>query len=661
MISYPMRTSLLKIIAVSVAALTVALCAVFLYIQVFRYFCGNTLTIEMRTPATGQGQVFFDTGDSYQDDERYRFDIRPTSVFEKYTLSLPKSSVRAVRFDPVDNMGIFEIKSITIKTRGEKVIWEGDRLAQRIVPQQQIEMISTKAVFVGSSIGEDPIFIVEGLVIPDHHDPFPQTLLYIVLFATSMTLLGLILYRLIHVLLRLCHPYLPKGGILFNFRKSMVSLTKPLYISIRELAGPMDGLKRLWDLRWVRYAGLLFFLILWGRVVWSIYSETGLFRWIGTDFALYFAQSTVLWSGEPGAIYRPEVFNEIFQRLIMLYSPDRSAVHPTHVPYLPLFAWLFTPFTLSSPLVGFVLWESLQLLAVICLAWRVTQLFPGLKKTWVTLVLLVSFPVASTLIVGQPQLLLAGAVAECYLSLKKGRDFTAGLWLALLLFKPQYGLLIGLVLIWKRRWAAIAGVIVGGMVIVGGSVLVAGVPTLMAYPKAFADMAVFRSWDAAHMINWRSMVLALLPGIGEQKGMMLTLSLAYVTVFLTALAWRGAWLPHDSRFPARFTLLLLATLLANHHSFNYGAVILILPLAAILAEGRRDRFIAFSAIAGVFLPTLSLTLVNFHDMFLASRILTFSLLLLYAGLLLWVWRHGESLAENQSPLSKLKIENKLAV
>ena len=258
----------------------------------------------------------------------------------------------------------------------------------------------------------------------------------------------------------------------------MGSFIKPLYVSIRELSGPIDGLKRLWDLRWVRYAGLSFFLILWGRVVWSIYSDTGLFRWIGTDFALYFAQSTVLWSGEPGAIYRPEVFNEIFQRLITLYSPDRSAVHPTHVPYLPLFAWLFTPFTLSSPLVGFALWESLQLLAVIWLAWRVTQLFPGVKQTWVTLVLLVSFPVASTLIVGQPQLLLACAVAECYLSLRRGRDFAAGLWLALLLFKPQYGLLIGLVLIWKRRWAAIAGVIVGGIVIVGGSVSGGGSPDL---------------------------------------------------------------------------------------------------------------------------------------------------------------------------------------
>jgi hypothetical protein len=236
--------------------------------------------------------------------------------------------------------------------------------------------------------------------------------------------------------------------------------------------------------------------------------------------------------------------------------------------------------------------------------------------------------------------------------LRGGRDFYAGLWLAFLLFKPQYGLLIGLLLIWKRRWTSIAGVIVGGVVVVGGSVLAAGVPTLLEYLTALSDMAKIRFWDAAHMINWRSLVLALRPEIIEREGMMLTQSLAFITVFLTALAWRGAWLPRDSRFPARFTLLLLATLLANHHSFNYGAVILILPLAAVLAEGQFDPFTFSSVAAGVILPTLSFTLVSFCDVPLASRILTFSLLAFYAGLLIRLWRYKQSTtgAQNIEPV-----------
>lgn len=638
----PMRSSLLKISAVFSAALMVAFCAGLLYFQGYKYFSGNSLMIEMRTSATGYGQVYFDTGPGYQEDERYRFEIRPTSVFEEYTLPLPKSNVKSVRFDPIDNIGIFEIKAITIKTRDDKVVWEGDKLAQQIVPQQQIEIISTKSVFTGSSTGEDPNFYVKGFVIPESHETLPHTVLSIILFAIAMTLMGFILYRLITIFIQLCHPYMLESKRLSYITKSLSLAVKPLLIPLSGISGTIDKIKRLHDLRWILYAGFSVFLILWGRVVWSIYMDTGLFRWIGTDFALYFAQSSALWSGDPGAIYRPEVFNATFQHLINLYSPDRHAIYATHVPYLPLFAWLFTPFTLPSPLIGFALWEGINLLAVLYLAWRITQMFSCVKQMWVVLMLLFSFPVAYSLIVSQPQLLLACAVAECYRSLRGGRDFYAGLWLALLLFKPQYGLLIGLVLIWKRRWATIAGVIVGGVVVVGGSALVAGVPTLMEYPSAFSEMAKFRSWDAAHMINWRSLVLAFRPGIGEQEGMMLSQSLAFMTVLLTALAWRGAWLPRDSRFPARFTLLLLATLLANHHSFNYGAVILILPLAAVLAEGQYNLSTFFSVVVGIILPTMSFTLVNFCIVPLASRILTFSLLLLYASLLLSVWDTGKA-------------------
>ena len=640
-----MRTSLLKITILFAAALTVAFCAVLLYIYGYRYLSGSYLTLEMKTSVTGYGQVYFDTGLSYQENESYHFEIRPSSVFEAYTIPLPGSNVKAIRFDPLDNSGIFEIKSLTIKTRNEKIIWEGNKLAHQIVPQQQIDVIKTESVFTGISTGTDPNFYIKGLIIHDNHDTFQDSVLFIVLFIITMTLMGVILVWLIRTLNRSCRLYLLSSDILLSRGKSICSFGRLLFFPLPELSRSLNEMKRFFDLRWVRYTGLSLFLILWGRVVWSIYSDTGLFSWIGTDFALYFAQSTALWSGDPSAIYKPEVFDSTFQRLLNLYSPNHHTIYSTQVPYLPLFAWLFTPFILPSPHIGFALWEGINLLAVIYLAWRIVQLFPGVKQTWVTLMLLVSFPVAYSLIVGQPQLLLACAIAECYRALRGGRDFYAGLWLALLLFKPQYGLLIGLVLIWKRRWAGIAGVIVGGVVVVGGSVLVAGVPTLLEYLTALTDMAKFRSWDAAHMINWRSLVLALRPEITEREGMILTQSLAFITVFITALAWRGTWRPRDSRFPARVTLLLLATLLANHHSFNYGAVILILPLAAVLAEGQYNLFTFFSVIAGVILPMLSFTLVNFSNVLLASRILIFSLFFLYASLLLWLWRYKQSTTE----------------
>lgn len=118
-------------------------------------------------------------------------------------------------------------------------------------------------------------------------------------------------------------------------------------------------------------------------------------------------------------------------------------------------------------------------LAALHLARRVTGLFPQQDRPWVALLFLSSLPVAYTLFFGQPMLLLACAVAEGYLAFRAGREFRGGLWVACLLFKPQYGLLFAPLLIWKRRWAAVAGAAAGVLAIVIGSILVAGMPALL--------------------------------------------------------------------------------------------------------------------------------------------------------------------------------------
>ena len=644
----PMRTSILKIAVVFSAALTVVSCAALLYLYGYRYLAGDYLTIEMRASVPGHGQVFFDTGSDYNENDSHRFAIKSSSGFEKYIIPLPEKKVKSIRFDPIDRRGLFEIRSLTLVVKGMKVVWKGDQLAKQIDPQQQINIIHTDIVFAGSSTGEDPIFYVKGFAVPGHPDFFPHPVFFIVAFTIVMTLLGLMFYRLMKLFIRLCRPHVLGNSRLANLWKLLSFFVRPLFMPLREISGLADKFRRLWDIKWIRYTSVFLFLILWGRVVWSIFLDHGLFGWIGTDFALYYAQSTALWSGDPSAIYKPEVFDPVFQGLLDQYSPGHPEIRPTHVPYPPLFAWLFTLFTLPSPPLGYALWGGLNLLAVIHLSWRISQLFPRIRHTWATFLVLFSFPFAYSLILGQPQILLASAVSECYRSLQGRRDFWAGLWLSFLLFKPQYGILVGLFLIWKRRWAAIAGAVVGGIAVVGGSVLVAGVDTLLDYPKSLTEMSRFYSWDMAHMINWRSLVFMLCSffpeTIGEHEGMMITLSLAYITVLITAFAWRGEWLPGRADFPVRFTLLLLATLLANHHSFCYGAVILALPLAAALATGDHYLLTGMSVVAGVMLPTLSFTIFKFADVAWASRILTFSLLALYGSLLIWLWQYNKRVA-----------------
>ena len=80
------------------------------------------------------------------------------------------------------------------------------------------------------------------------------------------------------------------------------------------------------------------------------------------------------------------------------------------------------------------------------------------------------------------------------------------------------------------------------------------------------------------------------------------------TVACATFAWRGRWEPRDPSFPARMTLLLLATLLANYHSHGYGAAILAVPLASLVATRPLDRATRLAIAAGLVLPDLALTL-----------------------------------------------------
>jgi Glycosyltransferase family 87 len=380
----------------------------------------------------------------------------------------------------------------------------------------------------------------------------------------------------------------------------------------------------------------------WGLRIWAHYSQVGLFRWLGSDYGIYFAQSAVLWSGNPQAIYDRQTLHQYHQRLTVYTSDPTRPLLSGPVPYPPLFAWLFTPFTLPPPPIGFALWTGLNFLAALYLARRVATLFPKQERMWVFLLLLTAFPMVQTLVVGQPMILLAYALAESYLCLRAGREFCAGLWLACVLFKPQYGILLGPLLIWKRRWATVAGALLGAAVIVAGSVVVAGVSALLSYPASLPEIGDFRGiFDPTfprQMINWRSLVLFFLPRIASPPGIQLTLLLGAVTVLVIVLAWRGPWAPRDRLFPAKMSLLLVATLLANYHSHLHGAVLLAMPLAAVLAERQPSRFTRMTIVAGVVLPTVMLAGVVLAPGILAIGPL-FALLLLvcFSSLLAEVW------------------------
>ena len=369
---------------------------------------------------------------------------------------------------------------------------------------------------------------------------------------------------------------------------------------------------------------------------WRSFQQMGLFLNLGTDYALYFAQSKVMDSGASSQIYDLSAADRPYRELLNSYNRDpfyqswTADVVVGSVPYLPIFAWAFRPFTWISPPMSFALWCFLNVALALVIGWRLASHCGSCDRPTIMLLFLGSYPVVLNLYVGQIQILLAWFVAEFYLALRAGKEFQGGIWLGCLLLKPHYGLLLGLLLLWKRRWHAVFGAATAGSVIVGGSVLLAGVEGVLAYPSAFGGMAQFRGDDPTLMINWRSVILDMYPAIYWRSGTLLTLALAAATLCLLAWVWRGQWNPKTTDFPVKILLTLLATLIASFHSHPYGAVLLAMPLVAVLSSGQFGKAAWWVIGFGAVIPTLILELgysegptnAEFHaHLVLASQLL----------------------------------------
>ena len=85
------------------------------------------------------------------------------------------------------------------------------------------------------------------------------------------------------------------------------------------------------DLGRQRWIGFVFFgslTLLWVHAIHTIYVDSGLFWWVGTDFGQYYGQAMALWSGDPGNIYRPESYSQLYQDLLRRYIVNQATRPP---------------------------------------------------------------------------------------------------------------------------------------------------------------------------------------------------------------------------------------------------------------------------------------------------------------------------------------------
>jgi Glycosyltransferase family 87 len=371
------------------------------------------------------------------------------------------------------------------------------------------------------------------------------------------------------------------------------------------------GVVRGHHVRPIWYPLLLVVLIgLWVARFADVFATGGLFAGLGLDFGLYWAQARVLLDdSRPGAIYDTSALAQAMTALVPYARWGGGGLVASPVAYPPLFAWMLTPLARLEPPLALAVWTTVNAAGAVWLAWRVGAFFANRTRLLPMAITLTSVPVMMALSLGQPIVLLACAFGEFYLSLEAGKDLRAGVWLAALVFKPMYGVFIGPLLLWKRRWRAAAGAAVGVAVLVLASFVSVGPSAFLKYPEAIGGMSAFYGEPLTFpslMINWRSLVVTSAPFLPAELGLLVTLLLGVLTVVVVAWTLRGPLSASSPDFPAKMTAVTLVTLLGNYHSNVHGAALLAVPIAALLARGQPSPTTRFFVAALLVVPFATL-------------------------------------------------------
>jgi hypothetical protein len=305
------------------------------------------------------------------------------------------------------------------------------------------------------------------------------------------------------------------------------------------------------------------------------------------DFLAFYAAGRIVSEFGPSKLYDLEIQREIHRRIEPL--TDRR----------PLWAYLNPPFValLLSPLALLSYQSAYRLLLAINLTLFVAAISiatRGYSKEMRLACLLgglATMPAYYAFYNGQLVCLLLLLFALLFRDLADGRDRRAGIWLGLLLIKPQLLIVPVLLLIWKRRFRTL--LVAGAVDLLLGLVsfaMIGGAGTIdysrIAVMSATGDSSL--AFFPQTMHNWRGFFLrADIGGLAAPASAAASL----LTILALLWIWRGEWNPN----PGQLIALIFATLLISPHCHDHDFILVGLALAVLVQFVKESSTVWLSA------------------------------------------------------------------
>jgi arabinofuranan 3-O-arabinosyltransferase len=181
---------------------------------------------------------------------------------------------------------------------------------------------------------------------------------------------------------------------------------------------------------------------------------------------------------------------------------------------------------------------------------------------------------------------LSGALIGAALLFVRQRPLLSGVFLGLLTYKPQLGVLFPLALLLDHNWRALASAAVTSAILIAMSWLVFGAQTFLAFLHFLPATSKVILTQGGE--DWRKMqsvyALARTLGVGDALGWIAQIATIALCIALLVWIWRG----HAS-FAVKAAFLGAAAMLVTPYLHMYDFAVLAVPFAFLFRERAFDR------------------------------------------------------------------------
>jgi arabinofuranan 3-O-arabinosyltransferase len=323
--------------------------------------------------------------------------------------------------------------------------------------------------------------------------------------------------------------------------------------------------------------GVAFILLWWGsaRGEWVVGRDGA----VGSiDFCWLWVSSKIAASSDPGALYYdPTAVTALYDKL---FGPGECMFRHHQYIYPPTFLFFIYALGFVPYLAAFGLWVIATLLLY------EVAIYAIVRRSMALIAAMAPFPVAKNMQLGHNGFLTGGLIGLS-LVFVESRPWLSGIFLGLLTYKPQLGVLFPVALLASRNWRALASAAATSLLLVVGAAIAFGYEGWLAFASSLFNRNSGLSPDAEIYIRLESVYGVLHRAGASDKFAWLVQG--GLIVILAAWLW-NVW-AKPIPLALRAAILCAAAVLATPYVLHYDLCVLSIAVAFLVSDGLARGFL----------------------------------------------------------------------